>query len=367
MRISNRLFRRGALAIAAVALLAGCDDGDDGSPSAPAGSERPLQCEADTYAAFDAVNYQNQVLRVAAHAEIATALSAATAEPFDAATSNAAFAAARATYVDTASLQEKVQGRLDDHLVGQPATGAALDATLMAWFEVGATTDDPLAATVARQWIEKTLIDFFFLSVHHELVDGAASHWDEAFGYLGAPVDNAEGARRGLALVATKRDATNGTALEATLYNGMIDGGCALAEALAAAGTDSVAWDTVPALKVIVDELDLEMQKTLAFSVAHEAFEMAEVQEMLAANPDDADAQAEMWIKLSELDPYFRPIERLMTAKGGASATRAGEIRAMLDIAWGAWEARDSAWMIAVDAAGIVERIEAEYAIDVKG
>ncbi len=356
-----------ALLVTVACALWACDDGADDDGPGTTGGERPLQCEADSYAAFDTANYQNQLLRVGAHGEIAAALSEATSEPFDPEACKAAFVDAKARYEGTASLREKVQGRLDDHLSEPPAVGAELDETLDHWLEVGATTDDPLEAVVARQWVDKTLVHFFFLSVYHELVQGAPDKWDEAFGYFGAPIDNAESGRKGLAAVATKRDATNGTALAPTIYNALLDGSCALAEALEAAGADGVEWAAVPELKAAVDEIDRAMQHALAFSVGHEAFEMAEIQEALAADPDDAEARAEMWIKLAELDPYFRPLEALMNAAGGDSATRAGEIRAMLDAAWAGWADRDGAWMADIDASGIVERIEAEFGIEVKG
>ena len=369
MRVHLRTTSLWLVTLGALALFAGCDEADD-EPESPGGAsaERPLQCDSDGYVAFDAANYSNQLLRVQAHAEIAGSLKAAIAvEPFDATGVRAAFAAAKATYEDTASLREKVQGRGDDHFEDSPNVGAELDATIMEWLAVGEAAEDALTATLARQWVDKTLIHFFFLSVYHELVAGKTDKWDEAFGYFGAPVDNAEGDRAGLAGVATKRDATNGTALAAEAYNGLLEGSCALALGLEAAGAESLDWREVPAVKSAVESVDLVMQEALAYSVAHEAFEMAELQETLAATPDDAEASAEMWIKLAELDPYFRPIEALMTAAGGASATRAAEIRAALDAAWAGWEARDGSWMGSFDAAGIVERLEAEYSIDVKG
>jgi hypothetical protein len=237
----------------------------------------------------------------------------------------------------------------------------------MEWLAVGEAAEDALTATVARQWVDKPLGHFVFLSVYHEMVAGKTDKWDEAFGYFGAPVDNAEGDRAGLAGVLTKRDGTNGTSLAAQGYNGLLDGSCALAEGLQAADAESLSWADVPQVKTAVEGVDRVIQEALAYSVAHEAFEMAELQETLAATPDDAEAAAEMWIKLAELDPYFRPIEALMTAAGGESATRAAEIRAALDAAWAGWEARDGSWMGLFDADGVVERLELEYSIDVKG
>lgn len=362
------------LALATLAFTA-CEseESDDGGGAAggtggQGSGEAPLQCDSDGYVAFDTANFQNQIARVQAVADMSNAMkTAAAAEPFSASAVHDAFVEARRLYQETASLQDKVKGRVDDHLADKPTVGAEIDATVIEWLEKGAAAQDALEATVARQWVEKSLTGFFFLSVHHEMVAGAAKNWDEAFGYFGAPADNTEGERKGLSSVLTKRDGENGTTLVSEVFNGIVDGSCELAKALDEAGADTVDYAAVPALKAIVEQADLAMQKGLAFSAGHEAFEMVELQQELAADPANAEAQAEMWIKLAELDPYFRPIERLMMAKGGESRTRAEEIRAMLDAAWQGWETRDAAWMPDFDAAGVETRLEAEYGIDVKG
>lgn len=352
--------------------VAACDSESSDDQTNGAGGEvsgdLPPQCDSDGYQAFDAANYQNQILRIQAVADMTSAMKAAAdAEPFSASAVHDAFVEAKRLYVETASLQEKVQGRTDDHLDGPPAVGVELDAQIVSWLDRGAAAQDALAATVSRQWVEKSLAGFFFLSVHHEMMAGARKNWDEAFGYYGAPADNAEGGRTGFSGVATKRDATNGTGLASEIFNGLVDGSCELAKALAETGTETLDLGAAPAVTAMIDATDQAMQRTLAFSAGHEAFEMAEVQQALATDAADTEAQAEMWIKLAEMDPFFQPIERLMRAKGGESKTRADEIRATLDAAWANWETRETGWMVDFDAAGIVTRLEAEFGIDVKG
>lgn len=371
--VKERWTRAVCVSLALSLAACGGEEGDGGGGAAAGGSgpgtgDQPLQCSGDGYVAFDAANYQNQILRVGAYVEMNEKMkAAASADPFDPDANRAAFEQAKKLYEETASFRDKVKGRVDDHLPDKPNVGAELDARIIEWLDKGAQAQDGLAATIARQWVDKSLAEFFFLSVHHEMVQGATKNWDEAFGYFGAPEDNDEGGRKGLAAIATKRDGTNGTTLELDIYNGLIDGSCELARALAEAGTDKIDYTTVPALKGIVEDTDRAMQEVLAYSAGHEAFEMVELQQELAADPGDPEVQAEMWVKLAELDPYFRPLERLMIARGGDSKTRAEEIRALLDAAWQGWEARDGAWMPGFDAAGIVDRLEAEYGIDVKG
>ncbi len=71
-----------------------------------------------------------------------------------------------------------------------------------------------------------------------------------------------------------------------------------------------------------------------------------------------------MRIKLSELDPYFRPLERLMEHAGGMSASRAQQIRSELDAA--ALDTTDG-WMTTFDPQGLIDSLEAEFGIDIRG
>jgi len=352
-----------------LAVLAALGCGEDAADAGanPAGAA-PAACASGEYVPFDAANYDNQRLRLGAYVQMVAGMKgAAVATPFDAATARSAFEEARRLYEETAALREKVRGRGDDHLDGAPAVGVELDRRIVKWLLAGAAADTGLEATVAAQWVDKSLIEFFFLSVHHEMVAGARSNWDEAFGYLGAPEDNDEGGRVGLAGVASKRDAAGGTSLAQAVFAGIVDGRCALGRALTASGSESIDPGADADVSAAIAFVDGALRETLAYSVGHEAFEMAELKAALANAPDDPALHAEMWIKLAELDPYFRPLERLMVAAGGASKTRAEAIRVTLDAAWAGWSDRETAWMADFDAAGVIERVEAELGIDVRG
>lgn len=327
-------------------------------------AQRPIQCRSADYVAFDASNQTNQVLRVQAYADMVAIMKAAeSADPFDPALAAMNFAEARRLYEETASLRAKVQGRTDDHFEDRPVVGVQIDEAIMAAFDRGANAPDGLEATIARQTVDKQLIHFFYLSVYHEMVLGERAKWDEAFAYAGMLSDNAESTRKGLAAVATSRDATNNTTLADNIFNGLIDGACALTEALQTEGVETIDYTTVPQLKAAVEQVDLDLQRVLAFSAGHEAFEMAELQLQLANNPTD-EVRDSMWIKLSELDPYFEPIERVMTQSGGESMTRATTIRQMIDAAWAS---SGGDWMQTFDAQAVIQALEAEFGIDIKG
>lgn len=319
---------------------------------------RPPQCTSAEYLAFDAANHANQDIRVNAYVEMVDRMNAAQADPTTAA---AVFTDLQENVYTRADLRTKVQGRTDDHFDPPRPVGTYLDDKLMAGFEAGKTATTAIDVALARQAVDKTMIEFFYLSVYHEMVDGTRSHWDEAYGYYGAPSDNAEGGRRGFASVATKRDENNSTSLEPAIFNGIVDGACALALALEDAGEDQIDIAETPSVRTIIEQVDGDMQKVLAYSAGHEAFEMVEIQTRIADfDPADVD---EMKIKLAELEPYFAPIERLMIRRGGMSETRANAIRTAIDDAL----ADDTdQWMVSFDAQGIIDALEAEYAIDVK-
>ncbi|MCK6545916.1 hypothetical protein L6R52_08610 [Myxococcota bacterium] len=350
------MFTKKLLPLMILPVALGACGGDDDPKTT---TDEPRQCGTAEYIAFDAANHTAQDLRIGAFAQMTTLMAESYAGTFDAATATAKFTAAEALYQDTAELRAKVQGRKDDHFAEQPAIGVELDATIMAGLEQGKTATTALAAKIAKQTVEKTLVHFFFLSVYHELVQGQAAKWDEAYGYWGAPSDNAEAGRKGFASVATKRDADNGTNLAAQIFNGIVDGSCELAKALEAADAETIDWKAVPAVKAIVDDVDLRMQEVLAYSSGHEAVDMLELQSSLS----DPKSVEDMWVKLAELDPYFRPIEALMTAKGGESAARAARIRARIDAAWAD---PSGAWMSTFEAQAIIDELEAEYGIDIK-
>lgn len=352
------MFLRKLAPLFVLTALAGCGKDDDTPPIV---EEGPRQCGTAEYVAFDAANHANQDLRVAAFADMTTAMAQGYAEPFSPATAAAKFSEAQGLYENTAELRAKVQGRTDDHFDDKPNVGMEIDAVIMEGFEEGKTATTALAANLAKQKVEKTMIRFFYLSIYHEMVAGKAKNWDEGYGYYGANSTNQESSRKGFSSVATKRDSNNGTSLAAEIFNGLVDGSCELAKALDAADADSVDWKSVPALKTTVETTDRKMQEVLAYSAGHEAFDMVEIQAVLATDPD---APADMWIKLAELDPYFAAIEPLMIARGGESAARATRIRAQIDAAWAD---RSGGWMAGFEAQMVIDDLEAEYGIDVRG
>jgi hypothetical protein len=334
-------------------LLFACEGGDDVGDDV---QELPLQCRSAGYVAFDPANHASQDLRLGAHADMVARMNEAVADP---SVASARFAAARGLYMSTADLQAKVKGRKDDHFAELPAIGAELDATILDGLSAGETATTALAANLAKQKVDKTLLHFFYLSVFHEMVQGERAKWDEAFGYFGSGATNTEAARKGLASVATKRDANNNTTLAESIFNGIVDGSCDLSKR----ADMKLDYRSVPELSAIVERVDGALLEVLAYSAGHEAFEMVEIQEMLEAAPS-AELRDEMWVKLSELDPYFRPLEPILGARGGADATRAQEIRAAIDAAW---SDPSGAWIPTFDAQGVVERLEAAFAIDIKG
>lgn len=352
------------IASVALALAVGCgSDTDDDSGPAVGATETSLQCDTSTYVAFDVANHANQDIRLDVHAQMNEAMSA-DADPAD------MFATAKDLYMDasaSADLRAKVMGRLDQHIEGEPLQGERLDTTIIDWLDYGATTTDPTAAAVAQQWVDKSLTEFFYLSVHHELLEGSRKTWDEAFGYFGSGADNEEADLRGFAAVAQKRDGTNGTNLESEVYNGLIDGACALDTALNEQDAEEIDVHSVDALSSLIGDMDRAMQEVLAYSAGHEAYEMAEVLE--ASEVDTAEA----FVKAAELTPYFIPVERIMLDRGGDSADRAAEIRGYLDMMPvsdpESLDVTDTAWIDEIGDAPsrIVELLEEEFEIDIKG
>lgn len=357
-----------------LALLSGlgCSGGSSSEPET--GTVMAPQCESASYLAFDSANHESQDIRLQAHADITELLKEAATDLDEDNASDAAdkIAEAREIYTDvslSADLRTKVQGRLDQHVDGDPLQGDRLDDTIIAWLDHAADAETGLEVDLAAQWIDKTLSEFFFLSVHHELLEGAREKWDEAYGYFGSGPENSEGSLLGLALTAFKRDSTNGTSLEPRVYNNFIDGSCVIATALDESDEESMDVMDHDELGDIVMDIDTDMQKVLAMSVGHEAYEM---DELLEVDADERD-NAEIFVKAAELTPFFVPLERIMLDRGGDSAERAEAIREIID----AWPVSDpenldlenTDWIdeVGEGAEEIIEAVEAEFDVDVKG
>ncbi len=359
------LMKRGSVVLVAGLLSAACGD-DVGSQGQ---NDVIAQCQATGYIAFDSANHQNQDIRVGVFSQMNDLMSDAKSD-FTLAADR--FARAKNLYTDLASsakFRDKVQGRNDDHLDGSPLQGDRLDATIIQWLDFGVAATSNVEASVAKQWVDKTLQEFFFLSVHQELVAGSRKNWDEAFGYYGAKADNDEANLEGLANTAFKRDSNNGTNLRAEVFNDLIDGSCEVEKALQEAGAEQIDVTAFIPVDAIIARIDLNLQEVLAYSAGHEAFGM---QDIIAGGFDSSDAQDtdKMWVKMAELAPFFTPLGRIMAAKGGVSAERATEIRALIDLADFS-DFSDIAWMttFATQQGGtrIIELLEAEYGIDIKG
>lgn len=354
------------LALAASLCVTGCSkdkantDGDD--VLAP-------QCDMpDGYIAFDSSNHQNQDLRLAAFHEMTALMSAAVDDEGEVDT--AKFTAAKEIYTDetmSADLRTKVSGRIDEHVTGEPSQGDRLDATIIAFLEAGESAATALEAKVAKQWVDKTLQEFFFLSVHHELLAGDRAHWDEAFGYFGSQSDAAEAGLMGLASTASKRDGSNATDLLPETFNALIDGACLLETALTDEDVSELPVADVEGLEAVIEEIDGNVQKVLAYSAGHEAFEMLE---LIEGGAEDTDS---ITVKAAELVPFFIPLERIMLDRGGDSADRAATVRAELDKMPTA-DAQpdtaglmDTAWIQEVNPQAIIDALDAEFMIEIKG
>jgi hypothetical protein len=362
--IQRETWRSAARLFAACTLLACGDSVDDGA-AGKGGSDVSPQCDSpDGYVAFDSAHHEAQDKRLAAHLKMLALMDDAVAD--DGTVDGSKFADALELYTDpvaAADLQTKVQERLDEHLSDQPLVGDRIDATIVAWLEAGQGAETPLQAHLAREWVDKSLQEFFFLSVFHELRLGEREKWDEAYGYYGSGPHNDEDDLAGLALTASELDGTNGTNLGAEVFNALIDGACQLDMALG--DDESIDVSTDEGLSDTVAGIDGDLQTLLAYAVGHEAFEMSELIEEGATDTD------ELFVQSAELQAYFLPLERIMLEAGGDSAMRAAEIRSILDAAPGsdpeAVDVSDTSWIEGFDAARIIELVEAEFDIQVKG
>lgn len=342
-----------------------CGD-DDGDRDTSSDATAPQCDDPDGYVAFDMTNHESQDQRLSAYAEMLELMSAAVDE--DGGVDADKMAEAADIYLDdnaSANLREKVMGRVDQHDEDEPAVGEELDASLLAWLDFAKQADTALAARVARQWLDKTLLDFFFLSVHHELLEGTRETWDEAYGYYGSGPHNEEGERLGLSATATDRDDENGTNLSAEIFNALIDGACELDMALTDADTDQLDLADAEALSAIVQDIDGSLQKVLAYSVGHEAYEVAG---LIEAGADDLD---ELTVEAAELLAFARPLVRVMRSRGGDSKERAEELQQLLDVVPlsdpETLDLEDTGWIEEVDTDRIIELLEAEYDIEVLG
>ena len=320
----------------------------------------PAQCEGAGYTAFDIVHHAQPDARVDAYQQIKGLLEEGVD---DIALAPARFAEAQVLYQDTAELQGKVRGTTDDHLADRPNVGTEIDARIVAAFASGSAATSALSVTIAAETIDKSLVEFLFLSVFHELVLGQASAWDQAYGYYGSGADNALDAVVGFAGVAKRRDADNGTSHEARIFQSLVDGSCVLAGKLAPADGNALDSIDVPNdedMSAVIDDIDVAMRAVLALSVGHEAFAIEELQEALLLAPSDQALLDEARVKLVELDAFFLPLERLLRAEG--AVVDADVLRGPVDAAL---EDTSDAWVTTFDAAAVLALVENTFGVDV--
>ncbi len=323
-----------ALAPTALLLFACGGSADDGGDDLTAG---PPQCQSSAYIAFDPANLQAGRDRVTAFEQMTSLLD------------EGSFADAQTRY-QSAGLRETVT-----------ALSAPFDTAILDALDEGRTATTAHAADLAKENVEGRLVHVFFLSIRAGLSAGEPARWDAAFADWGADRSNADTARRGLAALTTERDAANAAQLAETIFNGLVDGSCGLAQALANAGGTSLDPSTVPELSAVIDEVDLDLERAIAFMAAHAGIEMATSQEGLGTDPDAGGA---VEVQLLAFELLFQPLEPLMTARGGDSADRAARIRSALQTAWDDPTGR---WKALFDPGPLVSDLEDEYGIVVQG
>jgi hypothetical protein len=316
-----------------------------------------VQCEGAGYTAFDVAHHAEQDERLAGASALGGLLEEAIETPVDAA---AKFSEAFALYQGSADLQAKVQGRTDDRIDGRPVVGDAIDARIVAAFAAGGAATTRLEVEIAAETIDKALTEFWFLSVFHEMVQGQAAKWDEAYGYYGSGADNVLDDVQGFASLAKKRDANNGTAFEAAIFQSLVDGSCTLATRLQDDDVETIDVLNDSDMSAIIGDVDIAMRQVLAASIGHEAFEIGEIKEALAAAPDDVDLAGEARVKLVEADGFFRPLERLLRAEG--DTVTADTLRAHID---GGLDDDTAAWITGFDDDDVIATLEAAFAIEV--
>ncbi|HWV37043.1 MAG TPA: hypothetical protein VN033_01040 [Vulgatibacter sp.] len=336
------------LLVAPLALgLAACEPEDD-----PVANPESGRCEATEYMAFDPVNHAPQDARLDAIDRMIALFAEAAADPTLAA---AKAQEIRAIYESpSTNLAAKVEGRKDVHDPDAPLgaeSKAAVDGALQMLED--ATT--PTEVSLAKQRFEKAgMYRFLFHSVLYELWSPSRKHYDEAYGYLGTGETNLPGGRRGLASVATKRDAVNGTTLAEELFIQLLDGACLLETALNERGADEMEVDDDPAYLASVQAMDRTLRRVIAYSIGHELFELGKA---------GADVDAAR-IKLAEADGYFSILERALLRGDAAETALATELREAID---DAAAATDDGWIADFPVDHLLDLLQEAFSITVKG
>lgn len=339
----------------AVALLAGC--GEDTPENKPPDNTEPTETERCSspaeYLAFDPANHAPQDLRLQRFDEMLKLFDEAKADPTQAA-AKAQAALAIYTAAD-ANLQVKVKGRQDFHFTPASAVGGDLDTHITQAIDALSKAADAHQVSLARQRFEKHgFFRFFYLSVHEELVkEPSYKRYDEAFGYLGTGATNAEAGRRGLARLATKRDAANGTTMAAELFDLTKEGACVIETALKSRNAISMGAEDDAIYVQTARRLDAKLQLVFVYSLGHE---------LISFNPSDAQGAH---IKLVEADGFFQTLEPYMQQAGGAKASLAQELRTAINEALSKVD-NDPSWTQGFPAASLLQKLEEAFFVDVK-
>ncbi|MGM0576066.1 MAG: hypothetical protein ACQEXJ_10095 [Myxococcota bacterium] len=274
-----------AFGAAALFAFTGCDSDDGSDDGNGHGEPTPT---TDEYEPFDQSNLQSQLLRVGAYETIQSIRKSDdfAAEDFggscDAwnpeAGSPSDATKIASNYVETASLAHKVETRADDHAYNEGAPiGEEIHASICEAIEAGSAVDPSTGTDAAHgigwygQVVDKALLHFSYLYVHHELVIGARKNWDEGFGQFGTSFDGTEA--EGLAATTAARDDNCGTTYTQDIYDKLIEGRNLLDAALTDAGKDgnADALEEWPAeLEALVEDVDRMMLEVFAISFARE-------------------------------------------------------------------------------------------------
>lgn len=329
-------------------LAAAC--GDNGGMTMT--TDKPLQCDTSKYVAFDATNHAAQDQQLLAQKAMLDAMDGTADDPSTAA---ASFAMAETSY-KSGTFQSDVQAVKETHFDPPRAVGNEIDQTIIRGLMRGKTATTAVEADTSTEIVAKGMMRFFYTAIHQGITAGNAASWDRAQTYFGSTEDLTSAEKTAFAAFAAERDGKNGTNLTALIFNGFLDGSCELAKELKAKNATEVNVADVATLKPIVEKMDADMQKVVAYYVAHEALEMNALKGQVRTNPDP-DLLDEMGVKLYELDLMFLAIEPLMSME--KSMTIRGIIDGAKNDASGGWKT-----MIAADT--IVSTLEDEYGIDVR-
>lgn len=243
-----------------------------------------------SYKPFDQANADPYLLRVIAYEKVKTIVGDAKLAPGDFglgcdkynATSTAPSDATKlgSLYVESATLQTSVLKRKDKHADNAGADlGTAINDQICASLAAGATATAAVDAVGGVQWhgqfIQKSLLHYFYSAWYGYLLSGNRKDWDEGMAALGKSFDGKVDS--GLIGLAAKRDSLCGTMLAKDLWTKQLTGRAFLEAALTKEGKTANA-DTLtkltPELEALAAQLDAKMQLVFALSVGHELNEI---------------------------------------------------------------------------------------------